>query len=478
MTRLSPMARRSLRRGVVLAALTPLLVFLAAKAAKFSGDWLLNVYGFGVLLATVLTFYVAFTRYRDPANAAPFDPRWRPLVTCLVAVKDEADMIETCVRSILGNTYPFMQVIVVDDCSTDGTGEILDELAATGDLEVLHLPENVGKKRALTDAARRARGEVFVFTDSDCILATDAIEKCVAALGSDPRMGAVSGHTRAANAKTSLLAAIQDVWYDNQFGVVKAAESSYGSVTCVSGPLAAFRRQAVINYLPAWAEDRFAGRPFPFATDRQLTGYVLGQAWIGYRLKAKFQRDPLVRREPYPPLFWLVGYSRSARVTTVVPPRMRPFLRQQLRWKKSFIRNLFFNGGFFWHRGLLPALFFYSHVVWVLCAPFMAFRHLIWLPLHDSWKLTVLYVAGVTVKGIAWGLAYFIQNRGDRRWVLRPLMSILSAFVMSWLLVYAAITIRRGTWSRWTTPSSGPSADPPAGRSRHRMPSRVLAWLR
>jgi cellulose synthase/poly-beta-1,6-N-acetylglucosamine synthase-like glycosyltransferase len=471
---LSPLARRWLRRGAVLAVLSPLLVFLAVKAAKFSGDWLLNIYGFGVLLATIATFYVAFTRYEDPAFAPAFNPRWRPVVTCLVAVKDEADMIEACVRSIVDNTYPLLQVIVVDDGSTDGTGAILDRLAATIDIQVLHLAENVGKKRALTEAARLARGGVFVFTDSDCVLAEDAIEKCVAALASDPLLGAVSGHTRAANANSSLLAAVQDVWYDNQFGVVKAAEASYGSVTCVSGPLAAFRRQAVINYLPAWADDRFLGKPFPFATDRQLTGYVLGQPWISHRLKAQFQRDPLVRREPNPPLFWTVGYSRSARVTTVVPPRLRPFLRQQVRWKKSFIRNLFFNGGFFWHRGPLPAVFFYSHVLWVLCAPFMAFRHLIWLPLHGGWKLTVLYVAGVTIKGIAWGVAYVIQNRGDWRGVLRPLMGVLSAFVMSWLLIYAALTLRRGTWSRWTTPTTDPSSRP----SRHGLPSAVLTWRR
>jgi len=51
----------------------------------------------------------------------------------------------------------------------------------------------------------------------------------------------------------------------------------FGSVSCVSGPLAGFRREAIWNYFPAWAADSFLGREFRFATDRQLTGYVLGQ---------------------------------------------------------------------------------------------------------------------------------------------------------------------------------------------------------
>jgi cellulose synthase/poly-beta-1,6-N-acetylglucosamine synthase-like glycosyltransferase len=233
--------------------------------------------------------------------------------------------------------------------------------------------------------------------------------------------------------------------------VAKAAEASWGSVTCVSGPLAAFRREAIVNYLPAWANDRFAGRPFPFATDRQLTGYVLGQRWVGRRLAAAYADDPLVHGEPHRPRTWRVGYTRSARVLTIVPPAVRPFLRQQVRWKKSFVRNLFFVGAFFWRRGPVPAVLFYSHVVWVLFAPVMAFRHLVWLPLHGAWLLSGLYVAGVLLKGVVWGLAYLVQNPGDRRWVLRPLMSLLSAVCLSWLLLYAAATLRRGTWSRVAT---------------------------
>jgi cellulose synthase/poly-beta-1,6-N-acetylglucosamine synthase-like glycosyltransferase len=90
-----------------------------------------------------------------------------------------------------------------------------------------------------------ARGDIFAFTDSDSVWARDAIEKIVPIFNHDPEVGAVSGHCRALNANSTLLTRIQDTWYEGQFSIRKACESVFGAVTCVSGPLAVFRREAV-----------------------------------------------------------------------------------------------------------------------------------------------------------------------------------------------------------------------------------------
>ncbi|MEK8172149.1 glycosyltransferase family 2 protein [Streptomyces sp. M19] len=217
--------------------------------------------------------------------------------------------MEDCVRSMAACDHPDTEIIVVDDRSEDGTGEALRRLAAELGITVLHLPENVGKKHALVRACEIARGDVLVFTDSDCVIAPDAVGRCVRALVRHPELGAVSGHCRALNADASLLARMQDVWYEGQFRIAKAAEASFGSVSCVSGPLAAFRRDAVFNYLPAWANDTFLGAPFRFATDRQLTGYVLGQAWQGRALKDAHRASPFVTARDYPEREWRVGTS-------------------------------------------------------------------------------------------------------------------------------------------------------------------------
>ncbi|UQU68395.1 glycosyltransferase [Couchioplanes caeruleus] len=432
---------------VALLALLPLTVILAVKAASLGSQVLVNVYGIGVLSGTIVLMYISFGNYRDPSLDAN-ELREKPLVTCLLAVKDDIDVIEQTVRSLLAQTYGNCEVIVADDMSTDGTRELLGKLSLTLPFRFIALDKNVGKKRALVAAAAEARGSYFVFTDSDCILESDAVERCMLAFQAHPGIGAISGHARALNRDKNLLTKVQDVWYDGQFNVSKAAESVLRSVTCVSGPLAAFRREAIYNYLPAWAGDSFLGREFRFATDRQLTGYVLGQYWIGRKLKRQYARSPFVVDVDYPERKWGVAYVRSAKAWTNVPETFRSVIKQQVRWKKSFFRNLFFTGSFYWRRGIVAAALFYSHALWVLVAPVLAFRHLLWLPLHGQVLLTGLYLGGVLLKGSIWGLAYRAQNKGDGRWVYRPLMSAFSAVILSWLLVYSLLTLRKSVWAR------------------------------
>jgi cellulose synthase/poly-beta-1,6-N-acetylglucosamine synthase-like glycosyltransferase len=288
----------------------------------------------------------------------------------------------------------------------------------------------------------------LVFSDSDCVVASDALERIVRAFSAHPELGGVSGHARALNADQNLLTRMQDTWYEGQFAVWKAAESVFGAVTCISGPLAGFRREAVLNFLPAWANDRFLGRDFPFATDRQLTAYVLGAAHVGERLKRQHADAPLVREQDFACRPWRTGYVKSARVETVVPWTMRRLFRQQVRWKKSFLRNLVFVGRFQWRRGPLPALLFYGRALFILAAPVMAVRHLVWLPAHGAYALCLLYLAGILFKGCLWALIYKAENPGCSRWVYRPLMSFLTTVGFSVLLPYSLLTIRRSVWAR------------------------------
>jgi cellulose synthase/poly-beta-1,6-N-acetylglucosamine synthase-like glycosyltransferase len=438
---------RPLRGLLALLALLPILVLLSVRLVRMIDDTILTLYGTGVLTATILVMYISFGWYHDKSRGVtlPVDP---PLVSCMLAVKDDIDVIARCVGSVLDSTYPNLELIVVDDDSRDGTRELLAELALRRPFTLVCLERNVGKKRALTAAASQAKGEIFVFTDSDCIVSPHAISQCVKALVADPEIGAVSGHARALNGERNLLTRIQDTWYDGQFAVAKAAESVLGTVTCVSGPMAAFRRCAIYDYLPAWAEDSFLGREFKFATDRQLTAYVLGQDRVGAKLKARFAGSTLIAQEGHPPRRWRVEYVSSARVLTNVPESARAMLKQQARWKKSFIRNLFFTGGFLWRRGMLPSFLFYGHIVWVCAAPVLAFRHLMWLPAHGQIRYTFVYLAGVLLKGSVWGLAYKVQNPRSSKWVYRPLMSLMSSVCLSWILPYSALTLRRNVWSR------------------------------
>jgi cellulose synthase/poly-beta-1,6-N-acetylglucosamine synthase-like glycosyltransferase len=441
-----------LRRFFVLIALAPIGVLLATRVAHLRIDPVLGIYAVLTLTTTALVMYLGFARYRDPSKDDPLfaDPTrvYAPLASCMVAVKDERELIARCVLSLLESTYANKEVVVVDDGSTDGTSERLDAIAADyPQLRVIHLPQSVGKKRALTRAVLEASGEILVFTDSDCVLKEDAIERVIAAFRADRDLGACSGHARALNANQSFLTRVQDTWYEGQFSVWKAAEASLGSVSCISGPLAAFRREAVYPFFSAWAEDRFLGREFPFATDRQLTGYVLGNHIVGEKLKRRHAHSPFVQSEHHPTRHWKVGYVKSARVWTEVPHSLRRLIKQQVRWKKSFIRNLCFTGRFYWRRGPVASYLFYSHVLFILAMPFMVFRHLVWMPAHGELLLTALYLCGLFFKGSVWALAFKAEDPKSPNWIFRPFMSLLTAFFGP-LILYSALTLRKTTWSR------------------------------
>src|SRR6195952_5849356 len=126
-----------------------------------------------------------------------------------------------------------MEIFVVDDGSTDGTTAILDALAARHPrLHLLRNPTSQGKKRALVRAAEHAHGDLFVFTDSDCVLEPDAVALMVDAFRAHPDFGAFSGHARALNGDANVLTRMQDAWYETSFSINKAAESVFGGVTC------------------------------------------------------------------------------------------------------------------------------------------------------------------------------------------------------------------------------------------------------
>ena len=107
-----------------------------------------------------------------------------PTLTIIAAAKDERERVEAGSRSLLAQDYAGLHLLVVDDRSTDGTGEILDRLAAEDPrLEVEHvasLPDGwIGKCHALARAAARARTEWLLFTDGDVVLAPDAARRAV-----------------------------------------------------------------------------------------------------------------------------------------------------------------------------------------------------------------------------------------------------------------------------------------------------------
>lgn len=434
-----------------------ILAVLIGKSFFVTYDYfLLYIYGISVTLVLIINFYYAFFKYEDPAVLAKeIEERNRekgalpaePLVSCMVAVFNEEEAIEQCILSLTEQTYKNKEIIFVNDGSTDGTAKVLDDYARAGKIRVIH-QKNAGKKRALGRAMREAKGNIFAFSDSDSVWAIDAIEKMVPIFNVFPDVGGVSGHFRLKNSATNILTRAQDSWAEGQFSIRKAFESYFGCVSCISGPLAVFRKEAIYNFIPAWEQDVFLGQEFRFSTDRTLTGFVLGGNYVGDELKRRYAHEDCVKDIDYPTRDWRVVYSKSSKSWTILPDTLSGMIKQHVRWKKSFIRNTFFTGKFYWRKPLLPSLVYYLHILFVWVGPIIAFRHMIYLPLQGDLWAAILYVLGIVFVGFMFGLASRLETKEKHVWIYRPVMSLLSTLFLSWLIFYSLFTIKKMVWHR------------------------------
>ena len=118
-------------------------------------------------------------------NAPPSTPRVSTRVSIIIAALNEAATIEPALRSVLAQDCPDLEVIAINDRSSDMTGEILERIGNTDNrLRVLHITDLpagwLGKNHALHQGALLARGEYLLFTDADVVFAPSALRRAVA----------------------------------------------------------------------------------------------------------------------------------------------------------------------------------------------------------------------------------------------------------------------------------------------------------
>jgi hyaluronan synthase len=467
--------KRWLVRYLILAAVATVL------ALKIY--WLLFVVDVFVGLYSVLTsvflfsiLFLAYVKFRDPyldAKHIVLSENNRPLITIVVPVKNEEDNIRNCVQSCINSTYQRKEIIIVNDGSTDKTAEILDELRReNSNLKIIHLSKSVGKKQAIEVATEVAKGEIYFFMDSDCDMANDAVENAVKIFLSDNKIGAVTAHGRVKGTETSrnILLKMQGAYIDGSCRLLKGSETSYSSLTCCSGSLSAYRRAAVQPIMHAWAHDRFVGIEFKFATDRRMTAFVLGAKPSESNKKDKPSYDgnkaiPILQtgkddldsmrsssdpdietQKKSPKCAWRVLYSPSVRVNVGVPYTFSALIRQQIRWRKSFIRSIFSTGGIYWRRPMPAPLIYYLMLSLKLMRPVVLVKALFFLPLSGDYITSFLLFLGVFYSSMIYGVDFRLRNPGSDLWLYRPVFTFLSTFVYTWLTFYAAITIKKTAW--------------------------------
>ena len=138
-----------------------------------------------IVTPIVTAIRVLGSKSLDDESAVP--PANPPLVSVVIPARNEARNIERCLRSVLSNDYPRFEVVVVNDGSTDATGDIAQSIAATDNrarvIETQGLPEGwFGKQWACETGAHATSGEIILFADADTTQSSDLITRSVNAM--------------------------------------------------------------------------------------------------------------------------------------------------------------------------------------------------------------------------------------------------------------------------------------------------------
>jgi hyaluronan synthase/N-acetylglucosaminyltransferase len=385
----------------------------------------LVVYGvlaLGHLAVQVVLGHLDFRRQRRTLPPPPLD--WSPSVSLVVTVYNEdLSVLHRCLKSIDRQDYPRLEVFVVDDRSKNREDlmDVLEEFSSDR-FHVILAAENKGKREAQRSVLDEVRGDIIMTTDSDTILPPDRVRKLVGPLAA-PTIGAVTGDVRVTNKDKNLLTRLISYRYWSAFHQERAAQSFFKVVMCCSGPLAAYRRSIIDKVKDAYVSQTFLGQTCTFGDDRHLTNLVL--------------------REGYD-----VVFDDRAKAFTEAPETIPRYLRQQVRWNKSFYREMLWSLKFA-HRkhpylavdlllqGMLPFLLMLSLGAMAYQTAFVDSSHAL---------RYVGMVVGIAVLRALYGV---IRTR-DIGFLLFVVYGFLHVFLLIPTRLYALATIGRTHWGTRT----------------------------
>ncbi len=302
-----------------------------------------------VILIGAVNCLLAAHRHRRRARQEWPGPGEKQLpVSVVIPAYNEQDVIRRTIASVLSSQYPLVEVLVVDDGSTDSTAEAVREMARHNPRVVLIRQANSGKAGALNHGVSRARGDYIVTLDADTNLTPTTVGNMIRhfAVDTDGRLGAVAGVVGVGNRERNLLTRWQALEYLTQIGVERAAQDAMRAITIVPGACAAWRKDAVVA----------------------VGGYSDVTLAEDCDLSLSLQRAG-----------WLVTQDDEAIAFTEVPDNVDALLAQRTRWVFGTLQAVYKHRAMLFRRryGLLgwyvlPS-YVLSIVVPIVFLPFVAF---------------------------------------------------------------------------------------------------------
>ena len=241
-------------------------------------------------------------------------PEAYPGVTVLVAAYQEEAGIGGTLESIARDSYPGpLEVLVLNDGSTDGTGEIAANAIARlsfppdAEVRVANFEVNRGKSAVLNDGLNQAKHELIVTIDGDSRLHPGALSRIVERYLSDPaNTQAVAGAILVGNSRENIITGAQEWDYFHGIAAVKRMQSLYQGTLVAQGAFSLYRRSA-LKAVGGWQD---------------VVGEDIVLSWamldMGYR----------------------IGYAEDAIAWTNAPTTFRQFARQRQRWSRGLIEAL------------------------------------------------------------------------------------------------------------------------------------------
>jgi hyaluronan synthase len=374
----------------------------------------------GLLLLVFRT--VLWLRYRPFPSVDPADA---PYLTVIIPAYNEGRMVEKSIDSVAAAHYPRerLQIIVVDDGSTDDTRLWIARAAGrhSGLVTAIQFERNRGKRAALAEGFRRARGEIVVTIDSDSVIKHGAL-LALAGPFRNPRVGAVAGKVSVFNRHRGIFPRMLNVRFVLSFDFLRSVQSAYGTVYCCPGALAAYRAGAVQQVLEQWQNQRFLGAACTYGEDRALTNYILA---LGY--------DTV--------------YQGSAVVHTVVPETYSKLCKMYLRWDRSYVREEIRFLRIVWKRPWGPCLIALVEKTFTNLRYPVAYAALaLWFSIAVDDPIVVLRMLYAIGIASTFYMLYYLRSERSWDFVFGILYAYLSVFALSWILPYAALTVRSRAW--------------------------------
>jgi hyaluronan synthase len=275
------------------------------------------------LAISILKYTLALIlKWSVPSATVKKDYAYQPVVSVLMPCFNEGKTVYETIESISKSNYPIekFEVIAQDDCSVDDSYQWM--LKAQRDFTNIKIrlgrnTVNSGKARTVCNALKDSTAELIISIDSDCIFHPDAIRE-LAACFSEPKIGSVGGRVGVRNPNENTITAIQTFLYYTAFQIYKVPENWTRSVGCISGCLFAIRRDLLLEIEPMIRSRHWFGIPVNQGEDRFLTHQTLLRGYGTY-------------------------INNDALCWTTVPTTLPVLFKQQLRWRRSIVRDLFYT---------------------------------------------------------------------------------------------------------------------------------------